>query len=190
MPKFRIGRPQLQQSSVIEEWESFKTLDQRRLIYSLCIGVTIGTFIAFLWRLLYSESLPFGSPSWTKIVLSLIVLIIGHEVIHLLGFPYLGMSSRTVVGLWLEAGSPYVQHMSPIRRNRFLAISILPFFVLSVMPLVLAAHNLGTINYLSWISVLNCLGAGSDIFIFIQILRVVPSKANVIEGEDALYWRG
>lgn len=190
MPKFRIGRPPRHQLDIITGWKSIKTFDQRRLLFSLCIGTVIGLFMALLWRTNFDNSIPFGSPTWIEILLVLATLTIAHEALHLLGFPSFGLNSKTVVGVWPEAGSPYVQYMSPMSRNRFLIVSALPFLVLSILPFAAALSEVGPIAQLSWISVLNCIGAGSDIFVFIQVLRSVPSKASVIESEESLYWQG
>lgn len=189
MPKFHIGRPPDDQAFVNAGWKSIRTLDHGHLFWSLCIGISIGVGTALIWRNYYGESLPFGSPSWMEISLSLIILIVGHEAIHLLGFPQFGLNSNTLVGIWLEAGSPYVQHTMPMSRNRFLIVLLLPFLFLSVLPFALAYNDIGPINQLSWISVLNCVGAGSDIFISAQILRTVSSRAKVLESGNSLYWQ-
>lgn len=189
MPKFHIGRPLRCPLPVNAGWNEIKTLDQGRLAWSVCVGICVALIVAVIWRIYSTESLPLGSPSWSQILFSLIILSLGHEAIHLLGFPNLGMSAETVVGVWPEAGSPYVQHLSPMSRNRFLIVSILPFLVLSILPLALAFNGAGPINLLSWLSVLNCVGAGSDLLIFHKVIRAVPTKAHVIEAEAALYWQ-
>jgi len=187
MPIFHFGQPLCSQLPNAQ-WKRIPTLKQRQLIWSLCVGISIGLCIAFIWRTYYGTSLPLGSPSWEEIALSAIILSIGHEAIHLLGFPYCGLNAKTVIGIWPQVGSPYVQYLLPMSRNRFITVALLPFLVLSLLPFTLAYGNVASVDQLSWISVLNCVGAGSDIFIASRVLFIVPSKASVIENADALYW--
>lgn len=189
MPKFYIGPPQRYQSSIDEEWKSLTTLDESQLILSTFIGIGSAACLALIWKIIFDESLPFGSPTWNEIIISSLILIFGHEVVHLLGFPNCGLNSKTLIGIWLQAGSPYVQYTSPMSRNRFLVMLILPVLILSILPFFFAYNQAGFINQLSWISVLNCIGAGSDLLIFSRIISIVPPKSRVIESEKSLLWK-
>lgn len=189
MPRFYVGHPQKHELSTDPQWHSFKTLDQQRFVWSIFIGLGIGLLAAVMWRAFYDQSLPLGLPSFTEIVVIISILTIGHEIIHSFGFPYFGIGSNTVFGLWPETCSPYVQHLSPMSRNRFLIALVLPFIILSIIPFLLAMCGIGSIQYLSWISVSNCIGVGSDMFIFSQIICAVPSQARVIESGDSLCWK-
>jgi len=189
MPKFYIGPPQRHQSSIDEEWKSLTTLDESQLILSTLVGISAAACLALIWKILFDESLPFGSPTWNEIVISSVILIFGHEAVHLLGFPNFGLNSKTIIGIWPQAGSPYVQYTSPMSRNKFLVMLILPVLILSILPFFLAYNKIGFIDQLSWISVLNCIGAGSDLLIFFRIISTVPAKSSVIESEKSLLWQ-
>jgi hypothetical protein len=41
---------------------------------------------------------------------------------------------------------------------------------------------------MSWVSVLNSIGAGSDILILIRVVIQVPSNSVVMESHDSIYW--
>jgi hypothetical protein len=189
MPKFRFGRPL--QSSLTKNavWNRIELFDRKAVLYSLMIGLGAAVCIAFIWLCLVPHSLPLGSPSALQIGAALAALIIGHEVLHLLGFPRFGLSSDTTIGIWVELGSPYVQHHSLMIRNRFLFVAALPFAALSILPIPMQLLGIGAANYWSWVSVLNCIGAGSDIYIIFKTISTVPRKARVIEDGEALYWQ-
>ncbi|HBI69746.1 MAG TPA: hypothetical protein DDZ22_12245 [Massilia sp.] len=104
----------------------------------------------------------------------------------MLALPRFGLDSKTIVGIWPEMASLYVQYMSPMSQNRFLVVSMLPLFILSVLPFSLAYNNIGLVDQLSWVSVLNYLGAGSDVSIFIRILLTIRSNSRIIESEELL----
>lgn len=188
MPKFHIGRPLEGDSSSITGWDFMKTLDQRRLFLSIGIGIFLSLLVAAIWLTCYPDSLSLGSPSWSEFALALLVLSLGHEALHLLGFPRFGLDSNTVIGVWPEFGSPYVQYLSPMRRNRFLFATILPFLVLTILPILVSIGLPGFIDYASWISVLNSIGAGSDIFIFVKVTKNISKDSFVMENHDSIYW--
>lgn len=62
-----------------------------------------------------------------------------HEAIHALVHPGRGLSDRTCIGLWLSRGLFYAHCHGPMSRNRFIAILIAPFIVLSILPLIVCA---------------------------------------------------
>lgn len=188
MPILHIGPPLQAHLPTNANWNSFKIFDQRRLVWSLGVGISAGICVALIWTNFYPSSLPFGSPSWTEIATAVMILAIGHEAMHLLGFPRAGLDSRSVIGIWTETGSPFVQHLSPMSRNQFLLSAVLPFVALTMLPFILVPSGIGSLAYLSWISVLNSIGAGSDIFIIAKVLSTVPRDASVIESGDLMYW--
>lgn len=187
MPQFRLG-PQ-QQIILGSDWKKIHTLDQRKFAWSIGIAVGMGLVAAWIWRTCFDESLPLGVPSWMEILLTIAICTVGHELLHMLGFPSLGLSSNTVIGFWPQAASPYVQYLCTMSRDRFLIVVLLPFFVLSILPFVFAAHGIGSLKHLSWISVINCIGAGSDILIAIQVVRSIPQTTKVVESGDSLCWK-
>ena len=169
-----------------------KTLDQRRLIFSIGLGICVALLVAVLWLVCYPNSLPLGSPSWMEFTLVFFILAVGHEALHVIGFPRIGLDSKTIIGIWPEFGSPYVQYLSPMRRNRFLLATLLPFFVLTIFPLpflfLFSIKLTESIGYASWISVLNSIGAGSDILIFAKVVTQIPKNSLLIENHDSIYW--
>lgn len=188
MPKFHIGHPLVVESSFIMGWAFMKTLDQRRILLSTGVGIFISLLVAAIWLIRYPNSLPLGSPTWMEFSLALLILTLGHEALHLLGFPRFGLDSNAVIGIWPEFGSPYVQYLLPMRRNRFLFVTILPFLVLTVCPFFFSTKIPGLIEYSGWISVLNGIGVGSDIFIFFNVASQVPRNSFVMESHNAIYW--
>jgi hypothetical protein len=188
MPKLHIGHPLEGDISCTAGRPFMKTFDQRRLLLALGLGICTSLLIASIWMMHYPKSLPLGSPSWIEFTLTLFTLAIGHEALHLLGFPKFGFDSKTIIGFWPEFGSPYVQYLSPMQRNRFLLSTILPFLVLTLLPLFLLTGSSKLTAYLSWISVLNSVGAGSDLLIFMKVAMQVPKDSYIMESHDSVYW--
>lgn len=187
MAQLRLGCP-LKGNFFEFPWNSITVFDLRRIALSTCIGLILGACAAALCYYVDSKSLPLGLPSSLEVLCVMIALIIGHETLHLAGFPRLGFDKNTVIGIWPEMASPYVQYISPMRRNRFIFATLLPLLTLSLVPVILLSVGSKGTEYLNWIAVLNCIGAGSDIFIAYSVLRVVPKNALVLESDSKLYW--
>ncbi len=93
-----------------------------------------------------------------------------------------------MIGLWTEVGSPFVQYLAPMSRNRYLCSAAMPFLVLTVAPLVCVAGGIGPVGLLSWIAVANGFGAGSDLYVLVRTMTVVPADAWVVENGETLLW--
>lgn len=187
MPKLHIGRP-LKGYVCNSSWSSMDIFDHRKLFNSLLVGSFLAGCIALAWTVLDASSLPLGSPTGADMLLVFAVLLFAHEGLHLLGFPNAGLNSHTVIGIWPQIGAPYVQYLSPMSRRQFIVALLLPVVILSLLPLIMVAVGTGAVAHLSWISVLNCIGAGSDILIVGKLLSIVPANASVMESDGKLYW--
>lgn len=187
MPKLRIGCPLGGNFSDLA-WTSMTVFDVRRLVFSLIVGGVLAALTAVAWRAVDPTSIPLGSASGAEVLWVGAILIVAHEAAHLLGFPGGGLNSKTIIGIWPKIGSPYVQYTAPMSRNRFILVLALPFLILSILPLTLVSVGLQSNEYISWISVINCLGAGSDLFILYKMLTVVPTEASVMESDGKVYW--
>jgi hypothetical protein len=187
MPKLRIGRPLTGNFSDLA-WNSMEVFDARRLCYSVLVGGALAVVFAVIWRVLDTASLPLGRPSSAEIFCVTAILIIFHEALHFVFFPGAGLNANSVIGVWCKVASPYVQYLSPMRRNRFMLVLVMPFLILSVLPLFLLSFGIGQNTYIGWISVLNCLGAGSDLFIFAMMFASIPSHSQVLESDGKVFW--
>lgn len=187
MPTLRIGVP-LPATFPDAGWHSMPVFDVRNFVRSCLLGVLLAVCFGLAWHALVAASLPLGALSVIYVAWFAAVLIIVHEGLHVLGFPGGGANANTVIGIWPQLGSPYVQYLLPMTRDRFILVCLLPFLGLSVLPLALVACGVGPVAQLSWLSVLNCIGAGSDIFIVIKLIKIVPATAQVMESDGKLYW--
>lgn len=187
MPALRIGRP-LPGNFSDDAWSCMAVFDLRQVLWSFVVGGIVTGCITVLWCWVDNASLPLDSQSPDAIFLLTLAMVICHEALHLLAFPGAGLNANTVIGIWPQLASPYVQYISPMRRNRFLFACILPFLILSILPLILVLAGFEPISYLSWISVGNSVGASSDLFIVGKVLLTVPAGAMVLESDGKVYW--
>jgi hypothetical protein len=131
-------------------------------------------------------------------VVSLIVLALFiplHELVHLLGQPEWGTSSRSVVVFWpakLRFGVYYEGCMS---RRRWLAMRLAPLLVLSLLPacalalLQLQAQIVELELGLCILMVVNALGSGGDVIAALVVISQVPPTAQLCFQDGRAYWR-
>lgn len=186
MPKFRMGTPLKGDFSHLG-WNSIAVFEVPQMLRSFALGGIVTGLLVVAWRLVDPVSLPFRLLSHADFLV-VVAAVLAHEALHLAGFPRLGLDSRSVFGIWPQMVAPYVQYLLPMARNRFLLALLLPFLVLSILPLAVVSIGIGPVAELSWISIGNCVGASSDLFIFCKVLALVPRKALILESNGKIYW--
>lgn len=142
MPILRFGCP-LEVNFSDLTWSGLTVFDVRRIALSLLVGAILAISCAVAWYHLSTSSLPLGSPSAEDFFGVAAILILVHEALHVLIFPGAGLTSNTVIGIWPRIGSPYVQYLSPMSRNRFLLALLFPFLILSILPFMLVSGQQG-----------------------------------------------
>lgn len=124
-----------------------------------------------------------------KIVLYIIVLFVFmaiHELIHAIFIPNFAQSDNTFFGINGLFG--FVSTTEPIKKGRFIVISIMPFIILSVIfPIVLNLFQLLN-GYMLFLCLLNAMGSCVDFLNIILIIFQVPNKSTVINnGFETFY---
>lgn len=126
-----------------------------------------------LWILLY--------------VFGIIIFMILHEFLHACFIPRVFSSDKTYWGLNVFYG--FVFTREKIIKERFLIISIMPFFILSIiLPFVLKIF--GMLNgYTSLLCLINAMGSCVDILNICLVMRQIPSRANMINNGFETYFK-
>ncbi len=131
---------------------------------------------------------------FTHVVLFLTIIII-HELIHAIGYPDRGLSRKTIIGFRPDLLMAYAHHYSPISRNRLLFVTILPFFILSLLPLVIfvifGSGFLGQIlsTGLLFVSLMNGVLSAGDLLGAIMVFRQIPPSAVIRFSGGKVYWK-
>lgn len=121
-------------------------------------------------------------------VLAGLLLLVVHELLHAVAYPkdatvYLGIMPKSMA---LVALSP-----SPVKRNRFLFLSILPV-ILGVIPLVLfciSSSSLRELNGLLFgMAVMGMVSVYPDLYNAAHILKKVPSGAMIQNDKNVTYY--
>jgi hypothetical protein len=116
-------------------------------------------------------------------------LIVGHEVVHLVALPKYGLTSETVVGFWPQKVTPYVSHEGELSRNRYLIVGLMPFLLLSVVPLLVGLLFAWMPLWLVVLSIINGFISAGDIINAILLVSQTPRSAMVRSKGLETWWR-
>ncbi|WP_139892393.1 DUF3267 domain-containing protein [Bacillus sp. D386] len=120
-------------------------------------------------------------------VLSLIILLILHELLHLIFIPNFTKSEKTYIGLTLFGG--FVLTEEEISKSRYIFITIAPFIIISIiLPLVLSSFGLLTMT-LKFLIILNAMGSSVDLLNLLLIIKQVSKNAILKNNGTNTYWK-
>jgi hypothetical protein len=174
--------------------------EPRVWVFQVCgilAGLAAAAGLAWLWAALTPA---FTNPRWSGTVaeglmyaaaipVAFIGLVAGHELLHAAVHPGCGLRPATVLGVWPAGQVVYAHYDGPMPRNRFVAMILLPFVALSLVPpAVCAAAGLGP-PVVAGCSVLNALFGGGDLVAAGLVLAQVPARAEVRNQGWWTWWR-
>jgi len=117
----------------------------------------------------------------------ILILIISHELMHLIFMPNFIKSKKTYIGLTLFGGYVYSEEI--VTKIRFIIMIIAPFFIISIiLPIILSFFGLLT-TFIKLIVLANAASSSVDILCLILILMYVPSGASLANNGSKGYWK-
>jgi hypothetical protein len=186
-------------------WRKVRWIEPRALIaVGSLLGIPLAVLIGFFWTRMPLPPLTFsidaiGLGSWSAFLLPLIiivviavfliVLVIGHEFVHLLAFPSFGLTSATVFGIWPSRLLPYAYHSGPVSCRRMIVVALAPFIVLSVAPLIASYIGLLRSPLGAIFSILNSVACGGDVAVCLMLAYQLPISAVVQSKGGDTWWR-
>ena len=166
-------------------------------LFAFPIGIALLVLFAFLWQrvaTLGPLQIPheylalFGLATFASIPL----LIIVHELLHAVAHPGYGLRGTTIIGAWPRKMLFYAHYCGVLTRNAFLLVFAMPFIVITVLPLAIAAIGILPPSYATvaaWFSIWNALFACGDVFGFFLVLSQVPANSIVRNKGWRTYWK-
>ncbi|MCD4728036.1 MAG: DUF3267 domain-containing protein [Pirellulales bacterium] len=116
-----------------------------------------------------------------------LILIISHELMHLVFMPNFIKSKKTYIGLTYFGGYVYSEEI--VTKIRFIIMIIAPFFIISIiLPIILSFFGLLT-TFIKLIVLANAASSSVDILCLILILMYVPSGASLANNGSKGYWK-
>jgi len=194
MPEFNSER---HSQLITEHWKVLH--EPKSLLSTIMLSIPLMVINLFITMVIVSLFVPI-SPSIFGIhqssillninfgaILVLIVLVIIHELLHLVFIPGFRRSDKTYMGITYFGGFVYSEEK--IAKMRYICITIAPFVIISVLlPILLGSLSLLT-PYLMFLIFLNSMASSVDILTLILILYQVPSDSYITVNGMRSYWK-
>ncbi|UNC93854.1 DUF3267 domain-containing protein [Candidatus Contubernalis alkalaceticus] len=121
------------------------------------------------------------------VIISLVFVIIFHELLHLMFIPNFMSSTKTYVGLALFGGFVYTEE--EIEKSRFKLITVAPFLIVSIiLPIILGLFGILT-SPLKLLILLNATASSVDMLSLLFVIMQVPNKAMLKNNGPKTYWK-
>lgn len=122
-----------------------------------------------------------------SIIFLIILIIVLHELLHLVFIPNFFSSKKTFVGLNLLGG--FVISEDEIARSRYILITIAPFIIISViLPVILGIFGLLS-STVKLLIILNAMASSVDVLNLLLIVKQVPKNAILRNNGPRTYWK-
>jgi hypothetical protein len=113
-----------------------------------------------------------------------------HEILHAAVFPERLSSKRVMLGFWPKAFVFFAHYDGEVTRNRFIVVLVTPFFVLSVLPLMLLKlFGIQNQDFVFLCCAINAFCSSGDLLGVCLILFQVPRKAKMRNQSFHSYWK-
>ncbi|MDZ4131680.1 MAG: DUF3267 domain-containing protein [Dethiobacteria bacterium] len=136
------------------------------------------------------ELYSFGSWSFTirfDYIIIIYLLILLHEVIHLVLVPGFASSEKTFFGIKPWGG--FVYTTEKISKKRYLLISIAPYVVISLLlPVVLSINGLLN-GFIVFLVLINALASSVDMMNAFLLMIQVPGGAEIVSNGFETYYK-
>ena len=120
-------------------------------------------------------------------IIGLIILLMIHEILHLIFIPNFFKSDKTYIGLTPLAGFVYTEEY--LSKSRYIIITIAPFVLISIIaPVILGTMGILT-PLITILILLNSMASSVDILMLILILFQAPANSYINSNGMNTYWK-
>ncbi len=124
----------------------------------------------------------------TTTLISYLICMPIHELIHTLFFPENLLSKNVFLGFTFKGFAPFAAYIGEMKRNILIKVLLAPFIIITLIGF-LYLIILGRNELIEHIIVFNALGACADCLGVFLLLRQVPQHAIVRNKKIRTYWK-
>ncbi len=121
-------------------------------------------------------------------LISFLIFIPIHELLHALFFPEKLSSKKVFFGFTLKGLAPFAAYIGEMKRNTFIRVLLAPFILITLLGFFYLIF-IGRNELIEHILVFNALGASGDCFYTYLLLRQVPKNAIVKNKKIRTFWK-
>ena len=136
--------------------------------------------LLMIFTVLIGKSFSFGDCEFVVVLIAMFLYFMLHEILHGIGYIIGGAKPKNIkYGICLEKGILYAMSMQEISKKSILISLQMPFMVIGVITYLIGI--IFNIELLTFLSMVNIMGASLDIVMFLYILRL-PSDTIYSES--------
>jgi hypothetical protein len=174
------------------KWSELKEPSMNRmLIYGNTLAVLLPTSFLFIWWLAFGfdfeQAKLFGEDINIWLGLSIVPLLLLHELLHAAVFPDFGLSSRTTIVFMPFKLVAFAYYSGEMTKKRSLMSFLNPFAVMTILPLLFCIYDLS--YYLLWIAIVNLSFSGIDLISALLVYKNMPNYSIVRNSGYRSYYR-
>lgn len=143
--------------------------------------------MAFVIAIMWLMGFPFEF-NGKLMLLSFLIFMPIHEIIHALFFPESLKSNNIYLGVYIKTFALFAAYIGEMPRNRFILTLAAPLIIITIAGLVLLIFTDGN-SLVQHIIVFNVMGACVDCLGIYLVLKQIPKEAMVKNKKIRTYWR-
>jgi hypothetical protein len=142
------------------------------------IGIIAAILIGFLWSYIIPVNDFINEIKFPNTVIIFALCLIGtliiHEILHLIVHPKYGNSEESLLGFWPSKMFLYALYKGEMNRTRTCIMLVMPFLLISIIPLLTSVIIMKTTYWIAYISILNAYLSCGDLYSIIWTLKKLP----------------
>jgi hypothetical protein len=156
-------------------------------LISLPLGIAVGLVMLSAWVAFTPRFTVGDGPLSPVVPITLLVLLAG-PLFQLTAHPHLGFSAKSLLGLWPSRVTIYTSYSGKLAKSRYVLQLVLPFLLLSVVPLVAVVIIQVQSGWLVFVSCSAALVYGTNGVLALAAAIQLPAGSVVAGRGFATYW--
>jgi Putative zincin peptidase len=157
-------------------------------VMSFPLGIVTALPVFFLWVLLTPRFDVSSSGPGYRFIVAYVLIELAGAFLQMSAHPRRGLSTQTFLGFWPSRLLLYCACLSKATKRNAIAASLLPFLVLAVLPLLIAAVLHISSGWLIFCSCLAAASFGANVVLALPMWWL-PSGCVIAGRGFQPYWR-
>lgn len=188
--KIKLGPPPID-DTIFKNDNTWRPLNEPRHMRFQVNGILVGLLITAMMALVLLARDPkyVTNISWPIVILSIFMIMPIHECLHALSFKGGIISKEVVFGFYPKAMAFYAHYSGIIPWYRYIFISLFPFLMLTLIPLLCVALLNLDHKYIVEIMFANGLVSAGDVLTAFIVIKQFPKRSMLTNSGMKTYWK-
>ncbi len=160
------------------------------LFYGNVMALLLPILLFVFWKMTFGfnfeQAKAFEENIGIWLIVSMLPIILFHELLHAIIFPDFGFSSKTTIVFLPLKLALFAYYSGEVSKNRYLLSGFTPFGVLTLIPLFICMFKFN--YFLFWVAIINLSISSVDLIGLIVIYKNMPAGSILKNsGHDSYY---